>query len=130
GVAVPLFDNPDEKYHSIRNLMVEESNTATSYEPYTESTQYITAKDGEGKIVELRSLPNEVKDEIRVSENKLIKRIGAKTNVASGTVIDYSDMTTGGQFVAYASDGTSQVGVKGDTLTITATTLIYQLATP
>jgi hypothetical protein len=95
-----------------------------------ESTQYITAKDEEGNTVELRSLPNGTKDEIRVSENKLIKRIGDKTNVASGTVIDYSDMTTGGQFVAYASDGTSQVGVKGDTLTITATSLTYQLATP
>jgi hypothetical protein len=103
---------------------------ATPYEPHTESTQYITAKDEEGNIAELRSLPNGTKDEIRVSENKLIKRIGDKTNVASGTVIDYSDMTTGGQFVAYASDGTSQVGVKGDTLTITATTLTYQLATP
>ncbi len=112
------------------DIMLQTGTQATGYEPYTETNAYVVAKDSEGNIAELRSLPNGTKDEVRLSEGKLIKRIGDKTNVASGTVIDYSDMTTGGQFVAYASDGTSQVGVKGDTLTITATTLTYQLATP
>lgn len=59
----------------IENFQVERGTVATPYEPYTESTQYITAKDDEGKIVELRSLPNGTKDEIRVSEGKLIKRV-------------------------------------------------------
>jgi hypothetical protein len=39
------------------------------------STAYVVAKDEQGKIAELRSLPNGVKDEVRVSEGKLIKRI-------------------------------------------------------
>ena len=94
------------------------------------STAYVLAKDEDGNIEELRSLPNGTKDEIRLTDKKLIKRIGYKTNVASGTVIDYSDMATGGQFVAYFADGTQQVGVKGDTITALAATLIYQLAEP
>ena len=40
-----------------------------------ESVVYVLAKDDEGNIEELRSLPNGVKDEIRVSEGKLIKRV-------------------------------------------------------
>jgi hypothetical protein len=94
------------------------------YEPYKESIVNVNLPEP------LRSVPSGVKDEINVITGVKTQRVGNKTNVASGTVIDYSDMTTGGQFVAYASDGTSQVGVKGDTLTITATTLIYQLAEP
>ena len=78
----------------------------------------------------LRSLPNGVKDEFNVTSGIKTQRVGNKTNVASGTVINYTDMATGGQFVAYAVDGSSQIGVKGDTLTITAVTLIYQLAQP
>jgi len=61
---------------------------------------------------------------------QLAKRVGVKTNVASGTVINYADMAEGGQFVAYFADNTQQVGVKGDTLAALATTLTYQLATP
>jgi hypothetical protein len=117
-------DAINKRLSEILTLKIVEGTTTTEYEPYKESIINVNLPEP------LRSLLNGVKDEIRVSENKLIKRIGDKTNVASGTVIDYSDMTTGGQFVAYASDGTSQVGVKGDTLTITATTLTYQLATP
>ncbi len=90
---------------------------------------YVTAvKDN--KIVNLRSLPNGIKDEISLSEKKAIIKIGTKTDVVSGTVINYTDMADGGQFVAYYEDGTQQAGVKGDTLTATATSLIYQLATP
>jgi hypothetical protein len=59
----------------IENFQIERGSAATPYEPYTESTQYITAKDEEGNIAELRSLPNGVKDEIRASEGKLIKRV-------------------------------------------------------
>jgi hypothetical protein len=40
------------------------------------STAYVTAKDEEDKISELRSLPNGTKDEIRVSENKAILKTG------------------------------------------------------
>ncbi|GEM_PF-1846656 len=57
------------------NMQIEQGTVATPYEPYTESTQYFTAKDSNGNIVELRSLPNGTKDEIRVGETKLIKRV-------------------------------------------------------
>ena len=40
------------------------------------STAYVVAKDEEGNIAELRSLPNGVKDEIRVSEGKVTQRLG------------------------------------------------------
>lgn len=59
---------------------------------------------------------------------KLIKRIGTKENVASGTVINYTDMKDTGQFVAYYTDGSQQIGVKGDTLTSNATRLDYEFA--
>lgn len=101
-----------------------------SYEPYTESTQYITAKDDEGKIVELRSLPNGTKDEINVTDRKLIKRIGEKSNIANGMEIDFADMAEGGTYYAWNEDGETETGIKGDTLGIDATTLIYQLAEP
>lgn len=94
------------------------------YEPYKESVAHINLPEP------LRSLPNGTKDEISVSDGKLIKKIGSKVNVASGTVINYADMVTSGQFVAYYADGTQQVGLKGDTLTADAVTLTYQLATP
>jgi len=114
----------------LSSIQLEEGTTATPYEPYKESVAYITAKDESGNILELRSLPNGTKDEIRVSENKLIKRIGDKTNVASGTVIDYSDMADNGTYYAWNDDGETETGVKGDTLGIDATELIYQLAMP
>ena len=41
------------------------------------STAYVVAKDEQGKIAELRSLPNGVKDEIR--DGKLIKRVSEVT---------------------------------------------------
>jgi hypothetical protein len=112
-------------------VKLEKGDQATDYEPYTESTQYITAKDEEGKIAELRSLPNGTKDEVDVTGGKVTQRIGVKTSVPSGTVINYADMATGGQFVAYDADGqVVQTGIKGDTLTADATQLNYQLATP
>ena len=118
-------------YIGIDGFQIEEGDTATEYEPYKESVAYITAKDEEGKIAELRSsLPNGIKDEIRVSEGKLIKRIGEKTNVASGAVINYADMADNGTYYAWNDDGETETGVKGDTLGIDATTLIYQLAEP
>ncbi|HHY42581.1 MAG TPA: hypothetical protein GX514_07015 [Thermoanaerobacterales bacterium] len=39
------------------------------------STAYVVAKDKEGKIIELRSLPDGTKDEIDTTQGKLIKRI-------------------------------------------------------
>ncbi len=57
-----------------------------------------------------------------------IQRVGVKKNVPSGTVINYEDMLEGGQFIAYMSDGTTQVGVKGNTTTAIATEVHYQLA--
>ena len=61
---------------------------------------------------------------------ELIKRIGVKQNVANGTVINYTDMPTGGQFEAWGADGEHVVGTKGDTLEFDAIELTYQLAEP
>ena len=94
------------------------------YEPYIESIAYLP------NVGELRSLPNGTKDEIMVSENKLIKRISEKTNVASGAVINYADMADNGTYYARNDDGETETGVKGDTLGIDATELTYQLAEP
>jgi len=125
------FSDNYASYIDLDTFQIEEGDTATEYEPYKESVAYITAKDPEtGETLELRSLPNGTKDEIRLTDKKLIKRIGTKTNIASGTIINYADMATGGQFVAYFADGTQQVGVKGDTITALAVTLTYQLAEP
>lgn len=118
-------------YYDIDTFQIEEGTTATEYEPYKEDAIYITAKNPEtGEILELRSLPNGVKDEVRISEGKLIKRIGEKTNVASGAVINYADMADNGTYYAWNDDGETETGVKGDTLGIDATELIYQLAQP
>lgn len=61
--------------NQLANIQLEKGSVATPYEPYTESNAYVIAKDEEGNIAELRSLPNGVKDEIRASEGKLIKRV-------------------------------------------------------
>ena len=54
-----------------KKIQINEGTAATPYEPYTESTQYLP------NVGELRSLPNGVCDEIRVSGGKaeLIKRV-------------------------------------------------------
>ncbi len=110
-------------YFDYDTLQIEEGATETPYEPYKETVAYLPN-------VVLRSILNGVKDEFRVSEGKLIQRIGHKENVASGTVINYADMAEGGTYYAWNDDGETEAGVKGDTLGIDATTLIYQLAEP
>ena len=60
---------------SFNFVQLEKGDQATDYEPYKESNAYIIAKDPEaGEILELRSLPNGTKDEIRASERKVIIR--------------------------------------------------------
>lgn len=59
--------------------------SVSAYETET-STAYVVAKDEEGNIAELRSLPNGTKDEIRVSEGKAI--IGTKRRI-----LEASDFT-------------------------------------
>lgn len=102
----------------------EQGSTPTTYEPYKESSAIINLPEP------LRSLPNGVKDELNVVTGVKTQRIGNKTNVASGTVINYADMATGGQFEAWGANGEYVVGAKGDTLAFTATSLTYQLAEP
>lgn len=104
------------------NVQIEEGDTATDYAEHEFSEAFVP--------VILHSLPNGVADEFDIETGRYTQKIGVKENVSSGTTINYSDMPTGGQFVAYAADGQTQVGVKGDTLTITAATLNYQLAQP
>ncbi len=56
-------------------LQLEKGSIATSYEPYKESNAYVIAKDEQGNVLELRSLPNGVKDEFSLTQGKLIKRV-------------------------------------------------------
>lgn len=57
------------------------------------STVYVMAKDKDGKIAELRSLPNGTKDEIRVSGGKaeLVKRVSDKLYLTPDDVISIYD---------------------------------------
>lgn len=119
----PFINSTKSTFGAIRLKSVSEDETK-------ESTLYVIAKDEEGNILELRSLPNGVKDEIDVVNRKLIKRIGEKANVSSGTVINYTDMAEGGTYYAWNENGETETGNKGDTLGIDATVLIYQLAEP
>lgn len=112
------------------NVQLEEGAAATTYESYKESTLYVLGKNEEGNILELRSLPNGTKDEVNISERKLIKRIEVKSNITSGTIINFADMAEGGTYYAWNDNGETETGTKGDTLGINATVLIYQLAEP
>jgi hypothetical protein len=58
----------------ITNIMIMPADVDESYEPYTESTQYITAKDSEGNIEELRSVPS-ANDEVNVSTGVRVQRV-------------------------------------------------------
>ncbi len=81
-------------------LQTEQNTVATPYEPYTESTQYLP------NVGELRSLPNGVRDEIRVSGGKAehIKRVSDEVNTwelvwdngssAGSTTENYWSLTT------------------------------------
>jgi hypothetical protein len=64
-------------------LQLERGSIATPYEPYIESTAYVVAKDEEGNIAELRSLPNGIKDEISVIEGEKTQRVKLTTLQAS-----------------------------------------------
>lgn len=80
----------------INAIQIEKGTVATPYEPYIESTQYITCKDSESKVGELRSLPNGTKDEIRLSDGKGIFRTKKKLLEVSGitNLVDRDNVTT------------------------------------
>lgn len=64
------------------NIQLEEGTVATPYEPYKESTQYLT------NVGELRSLPNGTRDEVRMSEGKMIKRISDDYILKSSDILE------------------------------------------
>lgn len=77
-------------------VQLEYGEVATEYEPYTESNMYLTAKDEQGNIAELRSLPNGTKDEINLAQGKVIIRTKEKAlqatdinRITSSTNVDY-----------------------------------------
>jgi hypothetical protein len=129
-LRVTILGSSLGSFIDFNNPQLEKGTVATTYEPYIESNAYVIIKDEEENIIELRSLPNDAKDEIDVVSRRLIKRIGEKTNVSNGTVINYTDMAENGTYYAWNEDGETETGIKGDTLGIDATTLIYQLAEP
>ena len=114
-------------YNESFYLQLEPGTTATSYEPYTTADQYYPDC---GILQSVGTANDEVSFNQQTGQWEWIKRNGVKTNVASGTVINYADMATGGEFIAYYADGATQTGVKGDTLTALAVELTYQLASP
>ncbi|WP_341877585.1 hypothetical protein [Defluviitalea saccharophila] len=96
------------------------------------SEAYVYKEDENGKIIEMNKLVNpttgEVVAEDELNNGTLYKKTWTVLNVSSGTVINYADMATGGQFEAWGANGEHVVGVKGDTLAFAATKVIYQLA--
>lgn len=92
------------------NIQIVEGSVATPYEPHTESTQYVVAKDSNGNIVELRSLPNGTKDEVRVSGGKaeLVKRVSSVRilNGSENWILSLDDANTlRVSLSAYITDG-------------------------
>ncbi|NLX80043.1 MAG: hypothetical protein GXZ03_00535, partial [Proteiniphilum sp.] len=77
-------DSPKSTVGAMRLKSVSADETETS-------TAYVVAKDEEGKIAELRSLPNGVKDEVRVSDKKLIKRVSNITPVQTASLYPAGD---------------------------------------
>lgn len=91
-VTHPVLINSEVKdlYERLKTIQVERGNISTSYESPQTNYAYVIAKDPvTGKIVELRSLPNGTKDEVRVSGGKAewIKR-------TKKIVIGENDITT------------------------------------
>lgn len=127
---INIFGNTEAEENNVKSTICAIRLKSVNEDETKESTLYILGRDKEGNILELRSLPNGTKDEINVAERKLIKRIGEKANVSSGTVINYTDMAEGGTYFAWNENGETETGTKGDTLGIDATVLIYQLAEP
>jgi len=83
GYVICRFRKSDSSVMTLDDVekakpMLEEGPTVTEYEEYKESIQYISAKDSQGNLIELRSLPNGVKDAINTQKNKLIKRVSDK----------------------------------------------------
>ncbi|MBO8161167.1 MAG: hypothetical protein H0Z24_05975 [Thermosipho sp. (in: Bacteria)] len=66
------------------DIQLEEGDTATEYEPYKESVQYITLPDG---VDGLHSLPNGVKDEI-TEDGRLIKKVEQETITETGAILN------------------------------------------
>lgn len=102
--------------------------TATTYEPYQDSTLYI-ADDSE-----LRSVQT-VYDTVSVAngEHMLTKRISTPVSVASGVAVNttnYPTAKTGGKFSVELTAGGTQIGVIGTDSTSGAGMLRYELATP
>lgn len=106
-------------YGTFDTLQIEEGTVLTPYEPYTETELFAPVK--------LNRLPNNIADEFTM-DGKYIQRTAEKTSQTG--VVNYADMATDGSFIAQLADGTIQTGVKGETLTATATKIIYQLTTP
>lgn len=81
------YGNWDSKT-TIKHLMISKD-INSEYEPYIEDRAYVTAvKDN--KIVNLRSLPNGVADEIDLEHGKMIKKISDELVINGGDVEDSS----------------------------------------
>lgn len=78
-------------------IQIKKSPTTTPYKPYKEDISYIVAKK-DNKIVNLSSLPNGVKDEIRVSEGKLIKRVSDEYAFNMDNEYNLINVSTGADF--------------------------------
>ena len=79
----------------ITNIQLEETSSATTYEPYKSNTTTFEQKDG--KTIVLRSLPNGVCDTLNVETGEYVQRIGERTLNGSE---DWSVWQQGGDHLA------------------------------
>ncbi len=75
---------------------------SVSQDESQESAAYVLAKDAEGKIVELRSLPNGTKDEISLANGKMIKRVGRSKDFSDVVWYESSEYHTENFYGMYA----------------------------
>lgn len=69
-------------YVRLDTFQIQKADVSQEYEPYMESNTYFVAKDPEtDEILQLRSVPSGAKDEISVTEGKLIKRVSDWINL-------------------------------------------------
>ena len=98
-------------------LMAEPGTTATLYNPYIESTQYVLAKDALGEVIQLRNVGS-VKDEVSLTDGTNTQKNNVKVLEASDIVkmfttlseLDYAEVRKQVDALMYGIVDSSVIG--------------------